>query len=73
MSLILSIEEAKEKGMTTLVAQLERDLERRQLLKMPPLEEVKEKDEKMVWEESPGRLGLTGPPFRLNWTHNPLQ
>ena len=51
MSLILSIEEAKEKGMTTLVAQLERDLERRQLLKMPPLEEVKEKDEKMVWEE----------------------
>ena len=51
MSLILSIEEAKEKGMTTLVAQLGRDLERRQLLKMPPLEEVKEKDEKMVWEE----------------------
>ena len=50
MSLILSIAEAKEKGMTTLVAQLERDLERRQLLKMPPLEEVKEKDEKMVWE-----------------------
>ena len=48
MSLILSIAEAKEKGMTTLVAQLERDLERRQLLKMPPLEEVKEKDEKMV-------------------------
>ena len=51
MSLILSIAEAKEKGMTTLVAQLERDLERRQLLKMPPLEEVKEKDEKLVWEE----------------------
>tara|TARA_R110001592_G_scaffold298527_2_gene569357 strand:+ start:458 stop:631 length:174 start_codon:yes stop_codon:yes gene_type:complete len=51
MSLILSIEEAKEKGMTTLVAQLERDLERRQLLKMPPLEEVKEKDAEMVWEE----------------------
>ena len=51
MSLILSIAEAKEKGMTTLVAQLERDLERRKLLKMPPLEEVKEKDEKMVWEE----------------------
>tara|TARA_B100000768_G_scaffold124972_1_gene115667 strand:- start:846 stop:1019 length:174 start_codon:yes stop_codon:yes gene_type:complete len=51
MSLILSIEEAKEKGMTTLVAQLERDLERRELLKMPKLEDVKEKDEKMVWEE----------------------
>ena len=51
MSLILSIEEAKEKGMTTLVAQLERDLERRELLKMPKLEDVKEKHEKMVWEE----------------------
>ena len=51
MSLILSIKEAKEKGMTTLVTQLERDLERRQLLKMPPREEVKEKDEKRVWEE----------------------
>ena len=51
MSLILSIAESKEKGMTTLVSQLDRDLERRQLLKMPPLEEVKEKDEKLVWEE----------------------
>ena len=51
MSLILSIAEAKEKGMTTLVEQLERDLARRELLKMPPLEEVKEKDAKMVWEE----------------------
>ena len=51
MSLILSIEEAKEKGMTRLVEQLERDLARRELLKMAPLEEVKEKDAKMVWEE----------------------
>jgi len=51
MSLILSIEEAKEKGMTTLVAQLERDLERRELLKMPKLEDVKEKDIKDIWEE----------------------
>jgi hypothetical protein len=38
---ILSIEEAKELGMVKLVAQLERDLERRELLKMKPLEEVK--------------------------------
>ena len=38
---ILSIEEAKELGMVNLVAQLERDLERRELLKMKPLEEVK--------------------------------
>mgnify|MGYP000279165588 FL=1 len=51
MSLILSIAEAKEKGMTRLVEQLERDLDRRELLKMAPLEEVKEKDAKMVWEE----------------------
>ena len=51
MSLILSIAEAKEKGMWRLVEQLERDLERRQLLKMPPLEDVKEKDARMVWEE----------------------
>ena len=51
MSLILSIAEAKEKGMTRLVEQLERDLDRRELLKMAPLEEVKEKDEKMIWEE----------------------
>jgi len=51
MSLILSIAEAKEKGMWHLVEQLERDLDRRQLLKMPPLEEVKEKDARMVWEE----------------------
>ena len=51
MSLILSIAEAKEKGMWRLVEQLERDLERRQLLKMAPLEEVKEKDVNNVWEE----------------------
>ena len=51
MSLILSIAEAKEKGMWHLVEQLERDLERRQLLKMPPLEDVKEKDVRKVWEE----------------------
>lgn len=51
MSLILSIEEAKEKGMWKLVEQLERDLERRQLLKMAPLEEVKEKDPRQLWEE----------------------
>ena len=38
---ILSIEEAKELGMVKLVAQLERDLERRELLKMKPLEDVK--------------------------------
>ena len=51
MSLILSIAEAKEKGMWRLVEQLERDLERRQLLKMAPLEEFKEKDVNNVWEE----------------------
>jgi hypothetical protein len=51
MSLILSIAEAKEKGMWHLVEQLERDLDRRQLLKMPPLEDVKEKDVRKVWEE----------------------
>ena len=51
MSLILSIAEAKEKGMWRLVEQLERDLERRQLLKMSPLEDVKEKDVNNVWEE----------------------
>lgn len=38
---ILSIAEAKALGMVKLVAQLERDLERRELLKMKPLEEVK--------------------------------
>ena len=38
---ILSIAEAKALGMVKLVAQLERDLERRELLKMKPLEDVK--------------------------------
>ena len=38
---ILSIEQARELGMVKLVEQLERDLERRELLKMKPLEEVK--------------------------------
>jgi len=52
MSLILSIEEAKEKGMTRLVEQLERDLARRELLKMSPLEEVKDKHEATMWHES---------------------
>ena len=51
MSLILSIEEAKEKGMTRLVEQLERDLARRELLKMAPLEEVKDKTIKTVWKD----------------------
>ena len=39
---ILSIEQAKELGMVQLVEQLERDLARRELLNMKPLEEVKE-------------------------------
>tara|TARA_B110001454_G_scaffold146398_1_gene135905 strand:- start:273 stop:449 length:177 start_codon:yes stop_codon:yes gene_type:complete len=50
MSLILSIEEARERGMTRLVEQLERDLARRELLKMAPLEEVKDKTESPVWQ-----------------------
>jgi hypothetical protein len=37
----MSIEEAKAQGLTQLVDQLERDKERRELLKMKPLEEVK--------------------------------
>ena len=41
MSVILSIEEAKAQGLTKLVEQLERDKERRALLKMKPLEDVK--------------------------------
>jgi len=41
MSVIMSIEEAKAQGLTQLVDQLERDKERRELLKMKPLEEVK--------------------------------
>lgn len=51
MSLILSIEEAKEKGMWELVKQLERDLERRKLLKMAALEDVKSKDERELWRD----------------------
>ncbi|MBC8429154.1 MAG: hypothetical protein H8D95_01060 [Candidatus Endolissoclinum sp.] len=51
MSLILSIEEAKEKGMTRLVEQLERDLARRELLKMAPLEEVKDKTIDTMWKD----------------------
>lgn len=38
---ILSIEEAKARGLVNMVAQLERDRDRRELLKMKPLEEVK--------------------------------
>lgn len=61
MSIILSIAEAKEKGMWRLVEQLERDLERRQLLKMAPLEEVKEKEPSQCMGRSRRRLGrLTG-------------
>jgi hypothetical protein len=41
MSVILSIAEAKAQGLTKLVEQLERDKERRELLKMKPLEDVK--------------------------------
>ncbi len=39
--MIMSIEQAKAKGLTKLVEQLERDKERRELLKMKPLDEVK--------------------------------
>jgi hypothetical protein len=45
MSVILSIEEAKARGLTKLVEQLERDKERREVLKMKPLEDVKIKME----------------------------
>ena len=41
MSVIMSIAEAKAKGLTKLVEQLERDKERRELLKMKPLDDVK--------------------------------
>ena len=51
MSLILSIEEAKEKGMWELVKQLERDLERRKLLKMAALEDVKDTSERTMWKD----------------------
>jgi len=39
--MIMSIEQAKAKGLTKMVEQLERDKERRELLKMKPLDEVK--------------------------------
>jgi hypothetical protein len=52
MSLILSIEEAKEKGMWELVKQLERDLERRKLLKMAALEDVKDTNESTMWKDT---------------------
>ena len=45
MSVIMSIAEAKAQGLTKLVEQLERDKERRELLKMKPLEDVKEEME----------------------------
>ena len=51
MSLILSIEEAKEKGMTELVKQLERDAERRKILKLAPLEVVKDKTVRTMWRD----------------------
>jgi hypothetical protein len=51
VSLILSIEEAKEKGMTELVKQLERDAERRKILKLAPLEVVKDKTVRTMWRD----------------------
>jgi len=51
VSLILSIEEAKEKGMTELVKQLERDAERRKILKLAPLEAVKDKTVRTMWRD----------------------
>lgn len=51
MSLILSIEEAREKGMTELVKQLERDAERRKILKLSPLEAVKDVTEHTMWKD----------------------
>jgi hypothetical protein len=51
VSLILSIEEAREKGMTELVKQLERDAERRKILKLAPLEEVKDVTEHTMWKD----------------------
>ena len=75
MSVILSIEEAKAKGLTKLVEQLERDKERREVLKMKPLEDVKIKMEVEDIRRDIRELEdlfQSGPPFRLNWTHNPL-
>lgn len=37
----MTIAEAKEQGLTKMVEQLERDKERRELLKMKPLDDVK--------------------------------
>ena len=51
MSLILSIEEAREKGMTELVKQLERDAERRKILNLAPLEAVKDTQEHTMWKD----------------------
>ncbi len=39
--MIMTIAQAKAQGLTKLVEQLERDKERRELLKMKPLDEVK--------------------------------
>jgi len=52
VSLILSIEEAREKGMTELVKQLERDAERRKILKLAPLEAVKDTHESTMWKDT---------------------
>ena len=52
MSLILSIEEAREKGLTELVKQLERDAERRKILKLAPLEAVKDTHESTMWKDT---------------------
>tara|TARA_Y100000294_G_C8256692_1_gene217039 strand:- start:156 stop:350 length:195 start_codon:yes stop_codon:yes gene_type:complete len=40
-NMIMTIAQAKAQGLTKLVEQLERDKERRELLKMKPLDEVK--------------------------------
>ena len=39
--MIMTIAQAKAQGLTKLVEQLERDKERRELLKMKPLDDVK--------------------------------
>jgi len=52
VSLILSIEEAREKGLTELVKQLERDAERRKILKLAPLEAVKDTHESTMWKDT---------------------
>jgi len=40
-NMIMTIAQAKAQGLTKLVEQLERDKERRELLKMKPLDDVK--------------------------------